>query len=126
MPEHMTANDRPLVYLACPYSHPDGAVRERRFHAVNRAAARLMSQGMMIFSPISHTHPIAVDGKLQTGWDFWERYDRICISCCHEMIVLCLDGWKESVGVQDEIGIAKELGIPVRFVVPEDYEETAQ
>ena len=30
-----------LIYLACPYSHPDPAVRELRFeHACNTAAKR--------------------------------------------------------------------------------------
>jgi hypothetical protein len=30
-----------------------------------------------------------------------------------------LDGWQESVGVQDEIRFAHELGKPVRYVAPE-------
>lgn len=111
-------NGRPMTYLACPYSHPDPAVREERFHAVNRAAAALMMQGEKVFSPISHTHPIAVDGELPKGWDFWEQYDRAILSCCHKVIVLCIPGWDTSTGVQAEIAIAKEMGIQVQYYHP--------
>lgn len=110
--------NRPLVYLACPYSHPDLKVREMRFHASNRAAAKLMQAGEMIYAPISHTHPIAVDGDLPRGWDFWERYDRAVLSCCHKLVVLQEPGWQQSTGVQAEIKIAGELGIPVEFMDP--------
>jgi len=112
--------NKPLVYLACPYSHPDPSVREARFHASNRAAAQLMGHGVIVFAPISHTHPIAMDGDLPKGWDFWERYDRAVLSCCWKVIVLCLPGWRESVGVQAEIKIAGELGIPIEYIDPTD------
>jgi hypothetical protein len=105
-----------LIYLACPYSSPDPAVREQRFHAVNRAAARLMEQGDLIFSPISHSHPIAIDGGLPKDWGFWERYDRAILGCCRTLIVLCLPGWEQSVGVQAEIKIAKELGLDIEYI----------
>lgn len=77
-----------------------------------------MSQGMHIFSPISHTHPIAVAGGLPLDWDYWQEYDRAILSACGKMIVLMLDGWKESKGIAAEIVLAKELGIPVEFVEP--------
>ena len=109
---------KPLAYLACPYSHPDPDVREKRFRESNIAAARLMTAGEMIFAPISHTHPIAVDGDLPKGWDFWERYDRAILSCCHKIIVLRLPGWTESRGVRAEIEMAQEMGIPVEYIDP--------
>lgn len=105
-----------LIYLACPYSHADPAIREQRFEAVSRYAAKVISAGAFVFSPISHTHPIAKHGNLPLGWDYWEKYDRIMIGVCTELRVLCLDGWKESLGVQAEMRIAEETGIPVTFV----------
>ena len=104
-----------LIYLATPYSHPNAAVRQARFEAVNVAAAELMGQGLHIYSPISHTHHIALAGQLPLGWEYWEKYDRAILAACKEVIVLMLDGWKESKGVTAEIKIATELGLKVCY-----------
>ena len=108
-----------MIYLASPYSHPDAAMREARFRDVCRAAARLMREGHVVFSPIAHGHPIAAYG-LPTDWRFWEPFDREQLERCDELVVLTLAGWRESKGVQSEIRIARELGKLVRFLDPED------
>lgn len=108
-------SNRPLAYLACPYSHPDRSVRVSRFEAANRATAALMDRGLVVFSPISHTHPVAEQCELPKGWDFWEQFDRAYLSVCHSIYVLCIDGWRESVGVTAELKIAEELGLEVWF-----------
>ena len=110
--------NRPIVYLACPYSHELPSYREARFHAANQAAAKLMAQGVVVFSPISHAHPIALAGDLPKGWEFWERYDRAVLSCCCKVVVLRLPGWEKSTGVRAEIKIAEEMGIPVEYMEP--------
>jgi hypothetical protein len=107
-----------LIYLACPYSHADPAVMATRFEAVNKAAAKLMAQGNYVFSPISHTHPIALAGTLPRGWEYWEGYDRRILSCCDRIIVLRLEGWEQSTGVTAEIKIGHELRIPVDYIDP--------
>jgi len=107
-----------MIYLASPYSHPDANIREQRFRAVCKAAARLMRNGGIVFSPIAHGHPIAQHG-LPTDWRFWEQFDREQLACCDEVVVLLLDGWRESEGVRAEIRIAAELGKPVRYLAPE-------
>lgn len=118
----MNKTNKPLTYLACPYSHPIRAVRVLRFEAANRYAAKLMSQGRLVFSPISHTHPIAEAGSLPLGWDFWERYDRAFLGMSCEVVVLCLDGWEESKGAMAEIAIAKELGLRIHYISQEVVE----
>ena len=105
-----------IIYLACPYTHPDRAIRLERFQAASRAAASLMAQGKHVFSPISHTHPIAEVGELPLGWDFWEGYDKAFLSIASEMIVLKVPGWESSKGVQAEIRIAQEMGLPVSYL----------
>lgn len=105
-----------LTYLATPYSHPGKAVRQSRFEVVNAVAARLIGEGYLIYSPISHSHPIALAGQLPTGWDYWERYDRLILSVCSQLIVVCQNGWSESVGVKAEIDTAREIGLPVSFM----------
>ena len=106
-----------MIYIASPYSHPDPAVRETRFQAACRAAAELMRRGKIVFSPISHSHGITQYG-LPKDWQFWEACDRAHLERCDEVVVLMLDGWRESVGVKAEIGIARELGKPVSFIEP--------
>lgn len=109
---------RPLAYLAVPYSHEQGYMRQHRFECANRAAADLMLRGEVVFSPISHTHPIAQERGLPGGWDFWERFDRAYLSCSQKLYVLMLDGWRESKGVQAEIAIAESMDIPVIYLEP--------
>ena len=107
---------RSLVYLATPYNHADPAVRQWRFEQVNRAAARLMAQGLYVFSPISHTHPVALVGALPPGWDYWQAYDRAILECCRALYILTLPGWQESQGIQGEIGIARGLGLEIKYI----------
>jgi len=110
--------NRTRIYLACPYSHPDAFFRHRRFEAVNKAAADLLKTGNIVFSPISHTHPVALAADLPLGWNFWCDFDRSFLEWCDEVVVLCLPGWTESTGVMNEIAIARELCRPVRFIEP--------
>ena len=105
-----------LIYLASPYSHPDFLVRNARFQAVCRASAKLLADGHLVYSPIAHTHPIALYGRIDGTWDTWSRLDRAMISRCQRMIVLLLDGWAESRGIREDVKIAKELGLPVSYL----------
>ena len=104
------------IYLATPYSHPDPQVREFRFYEVNKVAARLMCEGNLVFSPISHTHPIAVAGDLPRGWNYWKDYDSSFIEWADEIYVLKVLGWKQSTGVQAEIKLAEAMGKPVIYL----------
>jgi nucleoside 2-deoxyribosyltransferase len=103
------------TYLALPYSHPDPRVRADRFEAANRAAAALMRAGYSVFSPISHSHPISVYG-VPGDWTRWELLDRRMLRQCDEAVVLTLDGWRESRGVQAELAMAAALNLPVRHL----------
>jgi hypothetical protein len=105
-----------LTYLACPYSHPDPAVREHRFKMANVYAAKLFNAGEVVFSPISMSHPMAEDGGLRGDWDTWEQFDRAYLSLSKKVVVLTLDGWERSKGVAAEMEIARQLGIPVEFL----------
>ena len=109
-------NKGDLIYLATPYTHVDKTVMVDRFNRVNKVAAKIMEQGKYVFSPISHTHPIAEAGVLPRGWDFWSDYDRVMISRCTCLYVLMIDGWKESKGVQAEIELAKHYDLPVVYI----------
>lgn len=105
-----------LIYLATPYNHASSSVRQRRFEEACRIAASLMGQGLYIFCPIAHTHPIAQMGDLPKGWDFWQTYDRRMLWCCTELWIAEMEGWDRSEGIRGETAVAQELGIPVVYL----------
>ena len=105
-----------MIYLACPYSHPMEGVRKARFRAANIAAARLMAEGHIVYSAISHSHPIAVENGLGLDWDFWRPMDVYFIRMCDQMTILKYPGWEESEGIESEMRLAKSLGKPIKFM----------
>lgn len=105
-----------MIYLATPYSHPDPSIREARFEAACRVAGQLMAAGQIVFSPIAHTHPIAIRCDLPKGWDFWAKYDRAMLERSSRLVVVMMEGWQDSVGIAAEIKIAAELGIFIEFM----------
>ncbi len=105
------------IYLAAPYSHKDPAVRSARVFLVDKKAAELMMAGNLVFSPLSHSHPISKHCDVDPcDNDFWLRQDLWILAFCDEMQILCLDGWQESKGIKTEIDFAEKLGIAVRMV----------
>ena len=117
--------DRPkepeLIYLASPYTHPSSQMKQKRFEIVCSVASLMIKRGMMMFSPIAHSHPICQYGiDLSGEWEFWEKYDKSMLRKCTRMIVLMLEGWKESRGIAAETEYAKSLGMPIDYI---DYDE---
>lgn len=104
-----------LIYLASPYTHEEAAVREQRFDAVCEYAAKLMRAGLHVFSPIAHGHAIA-RYNLPVEFDFWQGYCEKTLGRCDRVVVLQLDGWRESKGVTHEVKLAKRLRLPVEHV----------
>lgn len=113
--------DKLLVYLACPYTHDDPAVREDRYRKVSRVAGLLMLyNGVHVYSPISMGHQLWHEIEALGGsftWDFWEELDTVMVKKCDALWVYCLPGWQDSVGVTAEIKIAKAAGIPVQYII---------
>ena len=105
-----------MIYLTTPYNHPDPDVREGRFRAACDVAGHFLARGVYVFSPIAHTHSIALARDLPHDWEFWREYDRQMLDACSELWVVQMDGWRESVGVAAEIEIARESGLPVKYV----------
>lgn len=104
-----------MIYLASPYSHPDATVREARFRAVCRRAAAMVREGLLVYSPIAHSHPLAIEAGLPGDWPFWAEHNRRMLERCSALVVLRLPGWEESQGVQAEVEIARSLGLLVQI-----------
>jgi Domain of unknown function (DUF1937) len=104
-----------MIYLASPYSHPDPAIREVRFEAACRAAAGLISAGHAVFAPVVQGHSLVGYG-IPGDWAFWAPLARQHLAQCDEVLVLQLDGWRESEGVRAEMALAAELGKRVDYL----------
>lgn len=104
-----------MIYLARPYSHPDSTVRDARYLEACRATAKLVRSGRVVFTPIVLTHPL-MQFDLPSDWSYWERFDCEHLRRCTELVVLKLDGWWESRGVQAEIDLALEMDLPIRYL----------
>ena len=121
-----------VVYLASPYSlvvkskeigmnkpnyaEIDKALRVRRFEAVNAVAAKLIGCGFAVISPISQSHPIAVQCEVEGTFETWADMDYNIILRCDMVVVFCQDGWKDSEGVQKEIAFALANNISVIYI----------
>ena len=113
-------NKTGIEYLAIPYSHTNVLVRKYRFEIANKIASDLIRKGRIIFSPISHCHPLT-DYGLPGSWDYWKKYSYEFLKNAKKLIVIKLEGWKESTGVQGEIKIAIEIGLTIEYIDPTSY-----
>jgi len=102
-----------MIYLASPYSHDDPDVKVDRFERACKQAALMMRHGLVVFSPIAHSHPISQYLGEDQGLKFWLKQDLHLLRRCEEMWVLTLDGWKISNGVNAEVELAMSMGIPI-------------
>jgi hypothetical protein len=109
-----------LIYLASPYTHPDKAVRETRYYEACRCAAWLMLNGYgQVFSPISHSHGIyQADTRTGQSYEHWVELDELMIGVADCLMVLRINGWEESKGVNREVEVARRLGKPVGHIEP--------
>ena len=103
-------------YLASPYSkYPQGL--EAAFIEVSKAAAQLIKQGVRIYCPISHSHPIAIYGKIDPlDHSLWLAADKPFMDGARGLIVLKMDTWENSFGIGVEIEAFKAAGKPIQYM----------
>ena len=102
-------------YLASPYSKWED--REEACEAVSKVWAELHNEGICCISPIAGSHQATKFGAAGR-WEDWKRLDTALIvnPMCLGIIVVKFDGWKESVGVTEEIAIARNNQKPVFYM----------
>ena len=121
----MILNEREnkLIYLAAPYSALDRKTEKKRFKKVCEVQAKLMTAGYAVFSPLANSIPAVELGNLQIDHSDFMRFDNIILRRCDELLVLALDGWRESKGVQEEIQEAIALRKPVLVLHEDDIND---
>ena len=93
-----------MYYLASPYTHPNGVIRAQRVIKAKLAVAALTQQGYTVLSPIVYYDEV-VQVMPGHGHDFkaFETHNYRMIDRCDAMVVLTLENWRSSHGVQAEI-----------------------
>ena len=107
-----------MIYLASPYSHPDKAVEQARYDEAVRALAAIAKAGECVVSPIAMCHEAARRHGLPTDAAWWESFNTRIMNQCSKCLVLCIDGWRESVGVQQEVRHFRSRELRVALLIP--------
>ncbi len=115
---HRNMDTKKKIYLACPYSHKDPDVRLKRYYQINEIAAKLMQagQGYIVFSPISHSHPIACQNHLPFDYEYWKVFNESFLDWADEIFIAMLDGWIDSKGIMGEIDYVCKDWKPIRLI----------
>lgn len=106
---------KPIIYFANPYKHKNYNVVQDRFETMRAITAQIIREQDYIipFSPVVYTH----DLSKYVGDDHdWYEWDLQFLSRCDAMVVVKLDGWEKSYGVQKEIKYCKENEMPIVYV----------
>ncbi len=114
----MSKNKEESIYLAIPYSwNPDVA-----FKIANEVAAKLMHEGYVVFSPVSHSHPIAsfLSSDDRYSHKFWMKQDLTMLPFYKTVmfVIIGSEGMKlidDSLGCQSEMREAIKLNKPIKY-----------
>lgn len=107
-----------LAYLASPYSlYPHGL--QAAFEEASRISAKLLIAGVKNYSPIAHTHGLAIYGNLDPmDARIWFPLNDTMMAICDVLIVARMPGWSESVGVAREIEHFRDRRRPIYGLDP--------
>ena len=109
-----------LCYLATPYSKYKGGDLHAAFVDAARLAAELLSIGVRVYSPIAHTHPLAIHGHLDPlDHSIWLPFDEAMMEAADCLIVAHMDGWDVSYGIEHEVNFFAAAGKPIFDLDPD-------
>lgn len=114
-------NFQEIIYLATPYLHKNANVMDLRADVSDIIAAELINGGDHVYAPISSWHHVAKKYGLPRDWKYWYKLDENFLNACGKLLVIILQGWKESNGVTAEIELAKQFNLDIAYVDPTIY-----
>lgn len=105
-----------LIYVGSPYSKYPGGI-ELAFIDVCEMIGDLIRSGLSVYSPIAHTHPIAIHAGIDPlDHSMWMHFDGAMMAKSDAMIIAMMDGWDASSGIQLEIDAFNRARKPVFLV----------
>lgn len=107
------------IYLAIPYTWNP----QKSFEIANKVAAKLMAEGHVVFSPISHSHPVAdyLPDALRTDSKWWMKQDLPFVLWADQVHVVVIGEFgqqlvDDSKGVQEELTYADAVCKPIKVI----------
>ena len=109
---------RELWYLATAYSKdPEGITHA--FDLAVRTRGMLIKAGIPVFSPIVHSHPVAVVCNIDPfDHSFWLASEEPILESATGLIMLMSSGWAQSYGMNKEFEAFRAAGKPVIYMEP--------
>lgn len=110
-----------LLYAATPYSKYEGGIHHAFIDAC-KVTERMLRAGLLnVYSPIVHSHSLAIYGNLDPlDHGIWLPFNEAIIRKSDALVVVTLQGWEESDGIKHEIRAFVADGRPVYFMSPDD------
>ncbi len=105
-----------MIYLASPYSHKNNSVMEERYFAAMDCTAWLLGRREWVYSPIAHCHELAKVHELPKDFNLWKEYNTHMLEKADELYVLEIEGWKDSIGIAEEMSLARSGGIVISAI----------
>lgn len=115
-----------LAYIAGPYTAklPNGEEDHdrvaERMRIWSLCVGKLTDLGIKGCSPLMMHLIRQYRPDMPGDWNFWGTYSKVMLKQCHVMIVLKIEGWDVSTGVQAEIELALDNGIPIVYLDPSE------
>ena len=112
------------LYLATPYSkYPGGIVAAYELACCEQA--RLISAGIAVFCPISHTHGPAIHGDIDPlDHGIWLPADQPFMDGADGIVVLTAESWELSYGMRKELEAFQAAGKSVHWMAPGEIPES--
>lgn len=112
-----------FIYLATPYTKFKGGLEEAN-RLSSLYASTLLKAKLPVFSPIAHSHAIAVHGHL-AGKDhsIWMPLDFAFTESAFALLVCKMPGWEESYGIGLEIEFFQKNKKPIYYWQPPNLNE---
>jgi hypothetical protein len=108
-----------LAYLATPYTHYRGGLDKAHSEA-SRIAGKLLWSGVMVYSPIAHSHPLAIHGSLDPlEVELWYKHNELMMDRCDTLIVAHMAGWDKSDGIVHETNYFLAMYKPIFDLDPQ-------
>lgn len=111
-----------LIYLATPYSKYEKGITYA-FADAACLTGQLLKRGVKVYSPIAHTHPIAIYANINPlDHAIWLPFDQAIMTKADALLVAKMDGWNVSYGIGEEIKFFKQAEKPIFYLNPNTFE----